>query len=1757
MTIDPKTRQQLLELVYDLLAEDEAAELTARIEADPELAQAYAEAQRTARVLAEGAKVVTPPVPLKRPEAIMSKPTPASTSTSPSKKPKPVAAANGADRSRGRGLTWTVGTVAAVLLLISAGSYWWHHAQLSELASAQLRLVVAGPARYQAGMTNQYTIRTTGVTGDPMPSGVTLVLYAPDGKELLRQNDETDDQGQLTVTLPPNLNVRPGSRLNVVVAHDNKPEQIETKLAVDGLRLATQLGLDKPLYKPGETVFYRSLTLSRFGLDVKGEVLVQFKILDPSGAVVPGSELQGVTEHGVGNGLFTLPPGVPGGEYTLVAQSPAFPEEKRTFFVRSYRLPRLKKELEFQRESYAPGEKVVADFSAERAEKGPAAGAKLHITAMVDDKKVHEADVVAAADGTFQVDFTLPEKIEHGRGQLVVVADDGGTKETIAKTIPINLGTVLVEFFPEGGDLASGLENRVYFTVRDPLGDPAELKGFVTDAQGTPVALVETKHEGMGVFTFTPQAGQTYQLKIDTPKVDEQPRLPEVKADRHIVLSTGQGVFGPGAPLEFNVRASKADLPLVASAWCRGVPVGQQAFTTQVGANTVSVPLSDDASGVVRLTVYDYSASPPKPVAERLIYRRPVHQLDIQVAAGAKAYSPGEAVRVDLTAVDESGQRVPEAVLGVAVVDDALVNLADDDTPSMPTHFLLTTEVDKPEDLEDADFYLSDDPEAPQALDLLLGTQGWRRFVEKTIDELKKEKRDDKQIARLIALGGVASPPAVFDNLAKISRDYETSLAQYREGRTRALTTLTTVALFAGVGLVLFVAMLSLLGAGGGIRVWVPALGAAAACIVVGALLMNPDRLAKGPHGSVAFQSFNVEPTTTEIALGERLGQTASGVNPNYWWGFNNWHEGRDGDAFAVDFNNLALYGDFNENGNGIINENFFWAMPDASFKAGDINVYFNALPKDGLAADRRFLAYVPKLRDADRLAALGLEALQEAELPGRRHLRLGAIQVKQLMENPNWANGVPIAAYVYPTEEALERLHVTNGERYGINVKSRKELLDALKKCRFSVRQYAHKHVVRKKGTRSDFAESLYWNPLLVCDKQGKATVNFELCDSVTTFRVAAEGHGRGGRIGTGQGSVVSRIPFSLEPKLPLEVTAGDRIDLPLAVVNDTQKTLPVEIRYEGQDDDGQNLVKLTGAAQRKLSLEPGQRAREVFTLDVTGQKGDCRLTFRGKAGTLADAVERPLRIVPPGFPKDLSYSGRIDGEQEVVVDLPKTWVPGSLEVTLNAFPSTLADLQQGVEGMLREPNGCFEQASTSNYPNVLSLQYLEEHDVAAPTVTRHARDLLKKGYGKLTGYESKKHGYEWFGGDPGHEALTAYGLMEFRDMAKVYPVDELMLGRTAKWLLDRRDGKGGFKRNDKALDSFGRASEDITNAYITWALAESGEKDIDAEVNHAIALADKSDDPYLVALAASAALCADKKEDAGKLLKKLADWQADDGHLVGKDGSITRSGGLSLKVETTALAALGWLRAPKFTKQADKAIDWITKNRQGSGGFGSTQGTILALKALVEHAKANSKTASAGTLLVKRDDKTVAEFPFAAGRHETISVEGLEAELKPGDNRLTISLSGENRMPYALDVSFRTRKPNSDPACPVRLTTSLAEAKVASGQTVALSAKLENTTDKGQPMTVAILGLPAGLEAQPEQLEDLKKAGTIDYYETGRREVICYWRSLAPKRQVDLKLDLIAAVPGRYTGPASRAYLYYTAEQKQWTDPLEVEIK
>jgi hypothetical protein len=75
-------------------------------------------------------------------------------------------------------------------------------------------------------------------------------------------------------------------------------------------------------------------------------------------------------------------------------------------------------------------------------------------------------------------------------------------------------------------------------------------------------------------------------------------------------------------------------------------------------------------------------------------------------------------------------------------------------------------------------------------------------------------------------------------------------------------------------------------------------------------------------------------------------------------------------------------------------------------------------------------------------------------------------------------------------------------------------------------------------------------------------------------------------------------------------------------------------------------------------------------------------------------------------------------------------------------------------------------------------------------------------------------------------------------------------------------------------------------------------------------------------------------------------------------------------------------------------------------------------------------------------------------------------------------------------------------------------------------------------------------------KQLTDLREKGVISYFETRGRELVLYWRELAPEQKIALTVDLVCDVPGKYRGPASRAYLYYDADHKHWVEPLSIRI-
>src|SRR5947207_7609804 len=146
------------------------------------------------------------------------------------------------------------------------------------------------------------------------------------------------------------------------------------------------------------------------------------------------------------------------------------------------------------------------------------------------------------------------------------------------------------------------------------------------------------------------------------------------------------------------------------------------------------------------------------------------------------------------------------------------------------------------------------------------------------------------------------------------------------------------------------------------------------------------------------------------------------------------------------------------------------------------------------------------------------------------------------------------------------------------------------------TVREYAH--TLRPnwtEGSRLDFAETVYWNAGVKTDAStGVATASFNLSDSVTSFRVLADGFTSSGTLGSSISHVESVQPFSIEPKLPLQITSGDVIQLPTALVNRTNREL------RGADITASSAVGLnfTMFGNNLLALGPKERTRRLLQL-------------------------------------------------------------------------------------------------------------------------------------------------------------------------------------------------------------------------------------------------------------------------------------------------------------------------------------------------------------------------------------------------------------------------------------------------------------------------------------------------------------------------------------------------------------------------------
>ncbi|MCB0735776.1 MAG: hypothetical protein KDC76_14435, partial [Bacteroidetes bacterium] len=255
-----------------------------------------------------------------------------------------------------------------------------------------------------------------------------------------------------------------------------------------------------------------------------------------------------------------------------------------------------------------------------------------------------------------------------------------------------------------------------------------------------------------------------------------------------------------------------------------------------------------------------------------------------------------------------------------------------------------------------------------------------------------------------------------------------------------------------------------------------------------------------------------------------------------------------------------------------------------------------------------------------------------------------------------------------------------------------------------------------------------------------------------------------------------------TIDAKSPLTASFGDTISYRILVSNHADSSLTIDLTY-GIDEKIESTLRLNPDETKELRyIWVAPDSTIYLNLIVDG-----RFSGRTKRFT------RPVQVIERGHSRKefLTVTNTTTKTFPIESMLMDRFI-----IRLETIENFSKMLNQTAASMIRQPHGCFEQVSSSNYPNILAARILSESSNASQILYEQAMRALQDGYKRLAAYETSEGGFEWYGRNPPHESLTAYGLLQFHLMQQVgIQVDQKLLERTQKWLLSRRDGKGGFK--------------------------------------------------------------------------------------------------------------------------------------------------------------------------------------------------------------------------------------------------------------------------------------------------------------------------------------------------------------------------
>lgn len=491
------------------------------------------------------------------------------------------------------------------------------------------------------------------------------------------------------------------------------------------------LHLDKPYYAAGERIYWKGyLTDAIFHLPNTKSNFIYVELINHSNRILNKFKIK--RDKGSFYGSILLPADTPAGEYYLRAYTQWMLNAGEEYFY--YHKIRIGNALDRSVQAsirYEEGEKkdnctVTIRFTNEQNK--PLPGIRVENQVVVNGKKEKRYFRQTNKDG--EIYFDMPIEAKSNERTIESTLKDGGYKFEKTFYIPLlgeKKNEFALSFFPEGGNLLDGCEQRVAFKVLQSDGNSCPLQGYVLSESGDTITTIRTEHDGMGVFTFTPSVGRKYKVKASRDNVFYREfLLPEVKPDGiQLSINHRKGVVRYNILKALNT-AWQDTLYLVGHT--RGNPLLFIPLTKEQAYGRFKD--SKLPKGITELLLVNKAGTV---LSRRLTFMAPDEEAKLAIEPFPSLAQRRELVELPLRITDRDGNPI-QSSFSVSLTDRNVV-APDSLTDNIRSAFLLTSDLKGY--IEDPGYYLNKKtPAIEYHTELLLLTHGWSRFYHTNIAQL-------------------------------------------------------------------------------------------------------------------------------------------------------------------------------------------------------------------------------------------------------------------------------------------------------------------------------------------------------------------------------------------------------------------------------------------------------------------------------------------------------------------------------------------------------------------------------------------------------------------------------------------------------------------------------------------------------------------------------------------------------------------------------------------------------------------------------------------------------------------------------------------------------------------------------------------------------------------------------------------------------------------------------------------------------------